>query len=121
MRPGNTVEVELDRRRTARMTLYEIERLRRATIRDDRPRGIDLASGTSMPGEWMTSDWIAAFWAILVRDDPDLTEDDLAMLVDGEAFIALQRAFFKLLGDFFPEREDAVDEEDAVDPPTPAT
>ncbi|MCH7910841.1 MAG: hypothetical protein IIB38_14655, partial [Candidatus Hydrogenedentes bacterium] len=106
-----TVSVDLDRKRTRNLTLGDCRAFRIATVTDDRPGGISLLRGDLARYDLAEEEWLELLTIMLKKDDPELTVDSLAELLDMSGFKRCGEAFEELLEDFAATGEAGTDKD----------
>ena len=106
-----TVPVELDRKRSMQLTLGDCRAFRVATVTDARPEGISLLRGDLARYDLAEEEWLELLTIMLKHDDPELTVDTLADLLDMRGFERCGKAFEELLSDFAAKGEASADKD----------
>lgn len=101
-----TVAVELDRTRNLRLTLADALAFKRATVSEECPDGISLLRGDLAKVSLAEEQWLELFVCCFRHEDPDLTIEALAEVMDFGAYRRTVDAFEQLLEDFLPEASD---------------
>lgn len=113
-----TVPIELDRTRHLRLTLADALAFKRATTTEDRPGGISLLRGDLAHVDLSEEEWLELFVACLRHEDPELTVEALAEVMDMGAYRRAMDGFDQLMRDFVPDVPEGAGEDG--DPPTAA-